>query len=75
MTWKSPRNTIEWLTLGERIGDMGFFVMVISGLVGVFLVGFGAVRVKQRAANKATLLLGAAGLLLILFSVWLGWPK
>lgn len=53
---------------------MGFFVMVFSMLLGI-LLAFIAIT-KLRKSNKKWAFAGfLAGIALILFAVWLGWPK
>lgn len=51
---------------------MGFFGMIASMLLGVFFVAFGISRRKQKVWP---ILLIALGIVLVLFAVYLGWPK
>lgn len=51
---------------------MGFYAMVISLLIGICLIAFGVMHRKTDAWYKLALVLG---IVLVLFSVYLGFPK
>ena len=51
---------------------MGFFVMVASMLLGVFLIVLGISKRKHKGWPVILTALGAA---LVLFAIYLGWPK
>lgn len=51
---------------------MGFFVMLGSGLLGLFLLVLGCMRVKNNALWIASILVGIS---CIGLAVWLAWPK
>ncbi len=51
---------------------MGFYVMIFSMLIGIFLIALGIIRRKRSAWYK---ILIAVGVLLVLFAIYLGFPK
>ena len=51
---------------------MGFFGMIASLLLGIFLIAFGISRRKQ---NVWPIILIALGIVFVLIAVYLGWPK
>jgi len=51
---------------------MGFFVMVISMLMGIFLIALGITRRKSNFWYKISI---AVGTLLVLLAIYLGFPK
>lgn len=53
---------------------MGFIVMVLSAIIGIFLIaiGFLVLKIKSRLWNIVAI---SIGIVLVLFAVWLGFPK
>lgn len=51
---------------------MGFYAMVISLLIGICLIAFGMIHRKAKDWYKLAL---ALGIVLVLFAVYLGFPK
>lgn len=51
---------------------MGFFVMVLLGLLGILLLITGVIQAKKNKSWAAPVLVGV---LCIAVSVWLAWPK
>lgn len=51
---------------------MGFLTMVMSFILGIFFTILGTSRRKRHLLYKFLL---ALGIILILFAVYLGWPK
>ncbi|WP_179853670.1 hypothetical protein [Lactobacillus apis] len=51
---------------------MGFYVMIFSMLIGIFLIASGIIRIKRNSWYK---ILIAVGVLLVLFAIYLGFPK
>ncbi|GEL66814.1 hypothetical protein MPS01_09690 [Marinilactibacillus psychrotolerans] len=51
---------------------MGFILMILSAIIGIFLVIVGFARAKQNTLYKVLLIIG---ILLILFSIYLALPK
>ncbi|MDT3766535.1 hypothetical protein QS713_00405 [Gleimia hominis] len=51
---------------------MGFIVMLFSALLGIALLVYGLMRIKQDRKWGFVSLLGLISLAL---AVWLGWPK
>ncbi|GAA0783223.1 hypothetical protein [Hathewaya limosa] len=51
---------------------MGFFIMIISMLIGIFLIAFGISHRKSKYCYKISIALGTV---LILLAIYLGFPK
>lgn len=51
---------------------MGFFAMVASMLIGIFLIAYG---ICHRKNNRWHIILIVLGILLVLFAIYLGFPK
>ena len=51
---------------------MGFFVMILSFVLGIFLVVLGISSKKGRAQK---IIFAAIGIMLVLFAIYLGLPK
>lgn len=51
---------------------MGFFAMVISMLIGIFLIAFGCYHRKSKLCYKISIVLGTV---LVSFAIYLGFPK
>ncbi len=51
---------------------MGFFAMIASMLLGVFFIAIGISRRKRKGWP---IILIALGIVLVLFAIYLGWPK
>lgn len=54
---------------------MGFFIMIFSAIGGVFLIGSGISCIKNKKRKIWSILSLSAGILLVLFAIWLGLPK
>ena len=52
--------------------EMGFFGMIASLLLGIFLIAFGISRRKQKVWP---IILIALGVVFVLIALYLGWPK
>lgn len=53
---------------------MGFFAMIASMLLGIFLIVYGIYR-KNKKSNNWYIILIALGILFVLFAIYLGFPK
>ena len=51
---------------------MGFFGMIASMLLGIFLIVFGISRIKHKVLP---IILIALGIVFVLFAIYLGLPK
>jgi len=51
---------------------MGFFLMVISMLIGIFLIAFGISHRVSKFWYKISIVIG---IVLVLFAIYLGLPK
>ena len=51
---------------------MGFYVMIFLMLIGIFLIALGIICRKRNSWYK---ILIAVGVLLVLFAIYLGFPK
>lgn len=60
------------LQLAKGENKMGFYVMIFSMLIGIFLIALGIIRRKRNSWYK---ILIAVGVLLVLFAIYLGFPK
>ncbi len=56
----------------KGVNEMGFFVMLASMLLGVFFI---VVGISQRKHKGWPVILFALGAVLVLFAIYLGWPK
>lgn len=54
---------------------MGFFVMVLSFIIGLLLIAFGFLSKKSQRSKLVNIISIVVGIGLILFAVWLGVPK
>lgn len=54
---------------------MGFIVMVLSMIIGIFLIALGFSRIKNKKSRLWNIVTISAGIVLVLFAIWLGLPK
>lgn len=54
---------------------MGFFAMLFSMILGVFLIALGTSRMKNKKSRLWMIVVIAIGIVLVLFAIWLGLPK
>ena len=54
---------------------MGFYVMLASMLLGLFVLKIGFSKFKEKKDTFLSILISLAGTTLVLVAVWLGWPK
>lgn len=54
---------------------MGFFAMVFSMIIGVFLIALGISRKKIKKSIIPNIVMIVIGIVLVLFAIWLGLPK
>ncbi|MCM3054976.1 MULTISPECIES: DUF3953 domain-containing protein [Bacillaceae] len=54
---------------------MGFIVMVLSMIIGIFLIALGFSRIKNKKSRLWNIVAISAGIVLVLFAIWLGLPK
>ncbi len=54
---------------------MGFIVMVLSAIIGIFLVALGFSGIKSKKNRLWNIVAISIGIALILFAIWLGLPK
>lgn len=54
---------------------MGFFVMLFSLILGIFLIALGFSRIKSKKNKLGNIVVLAAGIVFVLVAVWLGLPK
>ena len=55
--------------------QMGFYVMVVSMLLGLLALKIGFSQFKKKKDKFLSILTSLAGIALVLVAVWLGWPK
>lgn len=54
---------------------MGFFAMLFSMIIGVFLIVLGISRMKHKKSILWNIVVIPIGIVLVLFAIWLGFPK
>lgn len=54
---------------------MGFFAMVLSAIIGVFLIALGFSRIKNKKTKFGNVAAIFIGVVLVIFTIWLGFPK
>lgn len=54
---------------------MGFFAMIFSMIIGIFLIVLGISRMKNKKSRLWNIVAITIGLVLVLFAIWLGLPK
>lgn len=54
---------------------MGFIVMVLSAIIGVFLIIMGGIRIKNKQGGLGNAISLLIGIVLVFFAIWLGFPK
>lgn len=54
---------------------MGFFAMVFSMIIGVFLIALGISHKKSKKSSLWNIVVIVIGIVLVLFAIWLGLPK
>lgn len=54
---------------------MGFFVMVFSMIIGVFLIALGFSRKRNKKRSVWNIVAILSGIVFVLFAIWLGLPK
>lgn len=55
--------------------QMGFYVMLASMLLGLFVLKIGFSQFKEKKDTFLSILTSLAGTTLVLVAIWLGWPK
>lgn len=55
--------------------QMGFYLMVVSMLLGLLALKIGSSQFKEKNVNFLSILTSLAGVALVLVAIWLGWPK
>ena len=55
--------------------QMGFYLMVVSMLLGLFALKLGFSQFKEKKDKFLSILTSLAGTALVLVAIWLGWPK
>lgn len=54
---------------------MGFIVMVLSAIIGIFLTALGFSRIKNKKSRLWNIVATSIGIVFVLFAIWLGLPK
>lgn len=54
---------------------MGFFVMVLSAVIGLFLIVLGFSRIKNTKSKLWNVVAILIGIVSVIFAIWLGHPK
>lgn len=54
---------------------MGFIVMVLSAIIGIFLIALGFSGIKNKKRRLWNIVAILIGIVLVLFAIWLGLPK
>lgn len=54
---------------------MGFIVMVLSAIIGIFLIALGFFSIKNKKNGLWNIIAISIGIVLVLFAIWLGFPK
>lgn len=54
---------------------MGFFVMVLSAIIGIALIATGASHIKNQKNRMLNVVSILFGIVLVLLAIWLGLPK
>ena len=55
--------------------QMGFYLMLASMLLGLFVLKIGFSQFKEKKDTFLSILTSLVGTTLVLVAVWLGWPK
>lgn len=50
---------------------MGFFAMVLSAIIGVFLIALGFSRIKNKKTKFGNVAAIFIGVVLVIFAIWL----
>ena len=54
---------------------MGFIVMVLSLIIGIVLIAWGVSYIKKQKNRIWNIFAILMGIVLVLFAIWLGFPK
>lgn len=54
---------------------MGFIVMVLSAIIGIFLIALGFSHIKTKKCRFLNTTIILIGIILVCFAIWLGLPK
>lgn len=54
---------------------MGFIVMVLSAIIGIFLIALGFSGIKNKKSKLWNIITISIGIVLVLLAIWLGLPK
>ncbi len=54
---------------------MGFIIMVLSAIIGIFLIALGISGIKNKKNKLWNIIAVLIGMLLVCFAIWLGFPK
>lgn len=54
---------------------MGFFAMVFSAVIGIFLIALGFSKIKSAKSQIGTVAVILIGVVFVSFAIWLGLPK
>ncbi|GFI24801.1 hypothetical protein IMSAGC011_03605 [Lachnospiraceae bacterium] len=54
---------------------MGFIVMVLSAIIGIFLIVLGFSGIKNKKSRLWNIIIILIGIVLVFFAIWLGLPK
>lgn len=54
---------------------MGFYLMLVSMLLGLFALKIGFSQFKEKKDKFLFILTSLTGTALVLVAIWLGWPK
>lgn len=56
----------------KEVCHMGFYIMLLSFILGLVILVVGIKRRKEHNIYKGSIVVGAV---LIIFAIYLGWPK
>lgn len=54
---------------------MGFIVMILSAIIGIFLIIMGGTRIKNKQGRLRNAVSLLSGIVLVFLAIWLGLPK
>ena len=66
---------IRIIPLEQEVKSMGFYVMILSLIIGIVFLALGFSRKQLRQSKLLNGITKAAGFGFVLFAVWLGFPK
>jgi threonine/homoserine/homoserine lactone efflux protein len=70
-----PRTGIRFVRSEQEENKMGFYIMILSFILGIIFLVTGFSRKRERQSKLLNGITKLSGIGLVLFAVWLGFPK